>query len=123
MARVQGDPTKPRTAGGGDPALADPPVSALRARSDSPTKAIFETSIGLSRARSSRVLKVFSMSGPLLSSISKSTPIPGRGVRMSEKRMTPSGLKDFHGWSEISTMRSVVSERSRKEGCLEARSR
>lgn len=30
--------------------------------------------------------------GPDFSSMVNSTPMPGRGVRMSEKRMTPSGL-------------------------------
>jgi hypothetical protein len=39
-----------------------------------------------------------SMSGPLLSSISKGTPMAGSGVRMSEKRMTPSGRNERKGW-------------------------
>lgn len=37
--------------------------------------------------------------------------------------ITPSGLKDSHGCREISTISSVVSERSRKPGCLIASSR
>jgi len=37
--------------------------------------------------------------------------------------MTPSGLKEFQGCRLISTIRSVFSERSRKEGCFLARSR
>lgn len=32
-------------------------------------------------------------------------------------RMTPSGWNERHGCRLISTMRSVVSERSRKDGC------
>lgn len=38
-------------------------------------------------------------------------------------RMTPSGLNDFQGCKLISTIRSVVSDRSRKEGCRFAKSR
>ena len=40
--------------------------------------------------------------GPLLSMMSKSMPMPGRGVRMSENRITPSGLKALNGCIEIS---------------------
>lgn len=36
--------------------------------------------------------------GPLLSSISKGTPIPGKGVRMSLNKITPSGRKLRKGW-------------------------
>ena len=42
--------------------------------------------------------------------------------RTNLKRMTPSGLNDFQGCRLISTMRSVVSDRSLKEGCFFARS-
>ena len=31
--------------------------------------------------------------------------MPVRGVKISEKRITPSGLKARHGWREISTCR------------------
>jgi hypothetical protein len=61
--------------------------------------------------------------GPLLSSISKSTPSAGSGVRMSENRMTPSGRKEHQGCRLISVMRSGVSLRARKEGCFWARAR
>lgn len=56
------------------------------------------------------------ITGPLTSSMSKGTPKSGRGVRMSEKMMTSSGLKAWQGCKEISTMRSVVSDLSLKEG-------
>jgi len=55
-----------------------------------------------------------------MSSMSKSTPNAGSGVRMSEKIMTPSGLKAFQGCKEISTMRSVVSDLSLKDGYFSA---
>mmetsp|Transcript_3594 Transcript_3594/g.9994 ORF Transcript_3594/g.9994 Transcript_3594/m.9994 type:complete len:225 (+) Transcript_3594:636-1310(+) len=74
------------------------------------------------RATSSIVRIGFSMIGPLSSGISKSIPIPGSGVRISEKRMTPSGLNARHGCREISVERSVFSERSRNDVCFLARS-
>lgn len=43
------------------------------------------------------------MTGPLPASMSKGMPMPVKGVRMSENRMTPSGLKGRQGCSEIST--------------------
>lgn len=55
--------------------------------------------------------------------MSNCTPSAGRGVRMSENRMTPSGLNEFQGCREISTISSVVSERSRNPGCFLASSR
>lgn len=48
---------------------------------------------------------------------------PGNGVRISENRMMPSGLKERKGCSVISVIRSVVSERTRKDGNLTAKSR
>lgn len=61
--------------------------------------------------------------GPAFSRMSKSTPIPGSGVRMSEKRMTPSVWYAFHGCSEISVATSAISERWRKVGYFLHRSR
>ena len=43
------------------------------------------------------------MMGPLPLTISNGMFIPGNGVKMSEKRTTPSGRKAFHGCSVIST--------------------
>ena len=42
---------------------------------------------------------------------------------MSENRITPSGANARQGWSVISVIKSVVSERSRNEGCFTAKSR
>jgi hypothetical protein len=44
---------------------------------------------------------------------SNSTPMAGSGVRMSEKKMTPSGWKARHGCSESSMAISGVSDLSR----------
>lgn len=46
----------------------------------------------------------------------------GSGVKMSEKRMSPSGLNECHGWSVISTIKSVVSDLCRGGGDQEATS-
>lgn len=43
------------------------------------------------------------MRGPCPLTISKGIFMPVSGVRMSEKRMTPSGLNACHGCREIST--------------------
>ena len=43
------------------------------------------------------------MIGPLPASMSKGIPMPVSGVRMSENRMTPSGLKARQGCSDTST--------------------
>ena len=45
------------------------------------------------------------MTGPLPASMSKGIPMPVRGVRISENRITPSGLKARQGCREISTCR------------------
>ena len=45
------------------------------------------------------------MTGPLPASMSKGIPMPVKGVRMSENRITPSGLKARQGCKEISTCR------------------
>ena len=44
-----------------------------------------------------------------------------KAVSMSEKRITPSGLKALNGCIEISYERSGFSERSLKLGCLSLR--
>lgn len=62
------------------------------------------------------------MIGPLPAVMSKSMPMPVRGVRMSEKRITPSGLNARQGWSETSTAMSAFSERSRNVVCFLHRS-
>jgi len=41
------------------------------------------------------------MKGPFDSSISNGMPMALSGVRMSLKRMTPSGLNECHGWRLI----------------------
>ena len=43
------------------------------------------------------------MMGPRPAWMSKGMFMPVRGVRMSEKRITPSGLKACHGCSDTST--------------------
>jgi len=50
------------------------------------------------------------MTGPRPASMSKGMPMPVKGVRMSENRMTPSGLKARQGCSEISTCISLTSK-------------
>lgn len=42
--------------------------------------------------------------------MSKGMPMPVKGVRMSENRMTPSGLKARQGCSEISTCIGLTSK-------------
>ena len=42
--------------------------------------------------------------------MSKGIPMPVKGVRMSENRMTPSGLKARQGCSEISTCIGLASK-------------
>ena len=64
----------------------------------------------------------FSITGPLPGTMSKGMPMPARGVRMSEKRMTPSGWKARHGCSEISVASAAFSDRSRNERWREHRS-
>jgi hypothetical protein len=57
---------------------------------------------GRSDSTCSRLRIGGSMIGPRLSMMSKSMPMPGNGVRMSEKRITPSGRKASNGCIEIS---------------------
>ena len=94
------------------------PTSLCRVLSASPTKVRRSSSMGRSAASASLVRMGESMSGPLVSSMSNGMPTAGSGVKMSLNRMTPSGRNAAHGCRLISTMRSVVSERSRKEGCF-----
>ncbi len=54
------------------------------------------------------------MIGPLPLTTSNSMPRAGRGVRMSEKKITPSGLKARQGCIDSSIAMSGVSERIRK---------
>jgi hypothetical protein len=54
--------------------------------------------------------------------MSKGMFIPASGVRMSEKRITPSGLNARHGCRDTSTARSTFSLRSRKVVCFLHRS-
>lgn len=75
-----------------------------------------DRSMGTSSLTCSSVRTGDWITGPLDSEISNGTPMAGSGVSMSENRMTPSGAKACHGCSVISTMRSVVSDRSRNEG-------
>jgi hypothetical protein len=49
------------------------------------------------------------ITGPLPLSMSKGMFMPAMGVRMSEKRMTPSGWKARHGCRLTSTATSVFS--------------
>ena len=53
----------------------------------------------------------------------KSTPMAGRGVKMSLKRMTPSTPYASHGWRLISSAASGISLRSRNVGYFLTRSR
>ena len=50
-------------------------------------------------------------------------PIAGSGVKISENKITPSGLKALKGCRDISTAISVFSERSRNEGYFSRKSR
>eukprot|EP00961_Rhodomonas_salina_P035623 479112-Rhodomonas_salina.2 len=54
------------------------------------------------------------ITGPLPFTTSKSTPMPGSGVRMSENMMTPSVPKALNGWRESSIAISGVSDLFRK---------
>lgn len=47
------------------------------------------------------------MTGPLPASMSKGMPMPVRGVRISENRITPSGLNARQGCKDISTCRAM----------------
>ena len=58
---------------------------------------------GVGRQVTCIVLMGVWMTGPLPDSMSKGMPMPVSGVRISENRMTPSGLKARQGCSEIST--------------------
>ena len=82
-----GSPTNPRTA-------ASFPTLSRSRLSTSPTKGIESAGIQRTRALTCSMERIGSpIWGPLLSMMSKSIPMPGRGVRMSENRITPSGLK------------------------------
>lgn len=87
---------------------------------DSPTKWSLSKLMGWSTLSPSWEQIGEWITGPFTSSISNGTPNAGRGVSMSEKIITPSGRKDFHGCKEISTMRSVVSDLSLKDGYFSA---
>jgi hypothetical protein len=85
-------------------------TSFRRILSDSPTNWSISRLIGTSSFTCSSVRTGDWITGPLESEMSKGTPMLGSGVSMSENRMTPSGAKARHGCS-------VISDRSRNEGC------
>lgn len=82
----------------------------------SPTNGSFPSmsSITLTASTSALVLMGFEITGPVPLTTSKSTPMDGRGVRMSENMITPSTPKVRHGCRDSSIAISGVSERCRK---------
>mmetsp|Transcript_24068 Transcript_24068/g.49789 ORF Transcript_24068/g.49789 Transcript_24068/m.49789 type:complete len:202 (+) Transcript_24068:367-972(+) len=107
-ASVNGAPTKPRSE-------VRPSVSLRRLRSVSPTKGSCApgssrcVSLAMSAAQRGGLL----ITGPLPLITSKSMPIAGSGVRMSENMITPSMPYAFQHCSESSVAISGVSERTR----------
>ena len=77
------------------------------------------SSSGVSAATSAAVRSGEGMTGPEPRTTSKSTPIAGSGVRMSENMITPSTPYWRHGCSESSVAISGVSERLRNSTVVE----
>ena len=81
--------------------LYDGTCPALRMRRSS-RKQGYEAETSM-RPFTSIVLMGVCMRGPDPPVMSKGMFMPVRGVRMSENKMTPSGLNALQGWSETST--------------------
>jgi len=86
VASVYGQPTNPSTA------VSVPAVSSLSVLSAVSTNGHVLNGSMRCMAFTASQVSTFLSTGPFCSWMSNSSPIPGRGVRMSEKRMHPSVL-------------------------------
>mmetsp|Transcript_151417 Transcript_151417/g.282289 ORF Transcript_151417/g.282289 Transcript_151417/m.282289 type:complete len:257 (-) Transcript_151417:160-930(-) len=113
VPNVNGKPTKPRTV------APDSPTLSRSSPKTEPTKGTSRSGLkappSVIRLNASRV-RIGSIAIPPASEMLKSTPIAGSGVRMSEKRITPSVPYASHGCSDTSLETSGISERSRNVG-------